>query len=93
MNTLRMVNPQDSISVSDIDDGFMNKVLEPYYSHSRYLKHAWFQQSESLDPQSLIMNGEFSYPSLAISTTPGILMPLNTISASTRFVTCIWRIA
>ncbi|MFA6162043.1 MAG: FcoT family thioesterase [Methylobacter sp.] len=62
MNTLRMVNPQDSISVSDIDDGFMNKVLEPYYSHSRYLKHAWFQQSESLDPQSLIMNGEFSIP-------------------------------
>lgn len=62
MSSLRIVNPKDDISVSDIDYGFMNKVLKPYYSHSRYLKRAWFQQSDSFDTQSLIMNGEFAIP-------------------------------
>ncbi len=62
MSTLRAVNPQEKISVSDIDDGFTNKVLAPYFHHSRYLKRAWFQQSESLNPQSLIMSGEFAIP-------------------------------
>lgn len=62
MNTLRMVDPRDSIRVSTIDDGFVGKVLQPYYEHSRYLKHASFQQTDSLEPQSLIMNGEFAIP-------------------------------
>jgi len=59
---LRVVNQQEKISLSDIDDGFTNKVLTPYFQHSRYLQRAWFQQSETLDPQSLIMSGEFSIP-------------------------------
>lgn len=62
MSALRLIKHQDDISVVDIDDSFMNKVLKPYYSHSRYLKRAWFQQSESLEPQGLIMNGEFAIP-------------------------------
>ncbi|MCL7419894.1 MAG: FcoT family thioesterase [Methylobacter sp.] len=62
MSLLRMVDPLENISVTDIDQAFMNEVLKPYFSHSRYLKQAWFQQSEDLDPQSLIMNGEFSIP-------------------------------
>ncbi len=62
MNTLRAVNFQEKINISEIDDGFSNKVLTPYFEHSRYLKRAWFQQSESLDPQGLIMKGEFSIP-------------------------------
>jgi hypothetical protein len=62
MNRLRIVDPQDSIRVSEIDDGFTNEVLKPYFEHSRYLKRARFQHSESLDPQSLIMTGEFAIP-------------------------------
>lgn len=62
MSMLRMVDPLENVIVSDIDDGFMNKVLEPYFNHSRYLKHAWFLQSEGNDSQDLVMNGEFSIP-------------------------------
>ncbi len=62
MSLLRLVDPQENISVTDIDKGFMDKVLQPYFNHSRYLKQAWFQQSDSLDPQSLIMIGEFAIP-------------------------------
>lgn len=62
MSMLRAINPQEKISVSDIDDGFTEKVLTPYFKHSRYLKRARFQQPESLDPRGLIMSGEFSIP-------------------------------
>jgi len=62
MSMLRVVDPRDSTRVSDIDGDFIGQVLRPYYSHSRYLKHATFEQSDSLDPQSLIMHGEFAIP-------------------------------
>ena len=62
MSALRAINFQDDIQVSDIADAFATRVLTPYFEHSRYLKKAWFQQSTSQDPQSLIMNGEFSIP-------------------------------
>lgn len=61
-SVLRVVKPEDDISVSDIDDGFMGRVLQPYFEHSRYLKRASFQHSSTLDPQSLVMNGEFTIP-------------------------------
>lgn len=62
MSALRAIDFQGSGEVSDIDNGFASKVLNPYYSHSRYLKRAWFQQVESLGTQGLIMNGEFAIP-------------------------------
>jgi len=62
MSMLRAVNPREKVSLSEIDDGFMTQVLKPYFEHSRYLKRARFQHAESFDPQSLIMNGEFSIP-------------------------------
>lgn len=62
MSTLRAVNTQEKINVADIDDGFTDKVLTPYFKHSRYLQRARFQQSESRAPQSLIMSGEFVIP-------------------------------
>ena len=62
MSALRAVNLQDNFTVSDIDDGFAAEVLKPYFEHSRYLKKAWFQQSDGLEAQSLIMNGEFAIP-------------------------------
>ncbi len=62
MSALRAVNLQDNIRLSDIDDAFTTKVLTPYFEHSRYLKKAWFQQADSLAPQSLIMTGEFAIP-------------------------------
>jgi hypothetical protein len=62
MNMLRMVDSLENVTVSDIDDDFMARVLKPYFNHSRYLKRAWFQQSASNDLQSLIMNGEFAIP-------------------------------
>lgn len=62
MNALRAVEFQDELQMTDIDDGFATQVLKPYFEHSRYLKKAWFQYAETLEPQSLIMNGEFSIP-------------------------------
>lgn len=62
MSALRAVDLQDNIRLSEIDDRFAAEVLKPYFEHSRYLKKAWFQQSDTFAPQSLIMNGEFAIP-------------------------------
>ncbi len=62
MSALRLVSPQENIHIEDIEKGFMDKVLQPYFTHSRYLTKARFQQSDNFDPQSLIMNGEFTIP-------------------------------
>lgn len=62
MNSLRAVDLQNSIKIEDVDEEFTEKVLTPYFFHSRYLKRASFQHSEDLDPQSLIMNGDFTIP-------------------------------
>ncbi len=62
MSALRAVNLQEKINVAVIDEGFTNEVLKPYFEHSRYLKRAKFQYSESFVPQSLIMTGEFAIP-------------------------------
>lgn len=52
----------ENFVLTDIDNTFLQKVLQPYRLHCQYLKRAYFQEQEDQGVQGLVLNGEFSIP-------------------------------
>ena len=53
---------QSFVKVDDIDPGLLNRFIEPYKEHCKYLKKAQFQYPESPDRGRWFVRGEFSIP-------------------------------
>jgi hypothetical protein len=61
MNAIELVE-HENLALTDIDAGFVKRVLKPYRDNCCYLKKAYFQMQEGLGVQGMLMNGEFSIP-------------------------------
>ncbi|MEQ1638823.1 MAG: FcoT family thioesterase [Methylococcales bacterium] len=59
MSAIQVIE-RENLTLTDIDDRFVRKVLTPYRDHCTYLKKAYFQQQEGTGVPGMLMNGEFA---------------------------------
>jgi len=53
---------QEFVKVDDIDQNLLNRFIEPYKQHCKYLQKAQFQYPNSDDSSRWYVQGEFSIP-------------------------------